>query len=598
MRRLVQRVGRSGHALGRVSKGVIIVGNSDDALESIVLVKLLEAEEVEAPEIPRKPLDVLAHELVGYALAERIRLDEAYNVFSKADPYRDLSFEEARRVVEFLETIGLLRLTADNRLVPASRRTFDYFFGVLSMIPEVKQYYVVEREGGDAIGVLDDYFVSEYCEVGARFIMGGRPWEVESLTEDTVYVRLVDDFGSAVPSWVGEEIPVPFKVAQEVGRIRRRAEEIFREGVKLAEAADIISKEYGVKAQLVEKALRSIYEGVKLGIPAPSDRRMVVEDAGDFIVVHAHFGNRVNRALGKYLAYRLTRLFGAPVYVSEKPYRIVIRAPSVTSEEVAELLLATSPEEFRAQVSLAVEQSRGFRWRLQQVARRMGVVEPNVRLRKGEVEILVSSLKDTPVYEEALNEALRRDLDVDKAAEIITRINKGEIEVVPARGPSPLTLEHIKVLREGLEPMSPEKRELLSLISFKSRLLQSFVSFCCLDCGAVFEHPVSEVNEDTGCPYCESFHLAFDMIPEEEMAKLARRCLKSRKGRGCRGFKLSAKLYSRYREYAVLARVAGLSFNEAAKFLKETDKLDRTAFFRQLWLKHREKIRRKASGTS
>ncbi|MEM4918682.1 MAG: DEAD/DEAH box helicase [Thermofilaceae archaeon] len=587
VRRLLQRVGRAGHSLDRVSEGVVVVGNSDDALESIVLKRRMEQGFIEPSEIPRKPYDVLAHELVGLAMSEPVTLEEAYQLVRGAEPYRDLEREELERVAEFLRSIGLIRVYGD-RLRPAGRRCYDYFYGALTTIPEVEQYVVVERPTGEPIGVLDDYFVAEYCEIGARFIMAGRPWEVVALTEEVVYVEPVEDFESAVPSWVGEEIPVPHEVALEVGRIRGLAAEEAERGVPLEVLAQKLAESYGVDRSLFERALAPVYEMVRLGLPVPSDRLIVVEEAGEGVmVVHAHYGNRVNRALGKYLAYRLARRLGLPAYSAEKPYRIVLRCENVTAEEVVEILRETDAETFLRYLRAAVEESRAFRWRLQQVARRMGVLAPGARLTRGDLERLVGALKGTPAYEEAMKEVLQRDMDVDRALAVVAAVRSGEIRVVAVRGPSPLTLEAERSLREGLEPAMPEKRELISYALFKVKVLQSFASFYCTECGSIFELPISELGEGVVCPNCGSGRLAFDAVPEEEMAARVERC--ARKG-GCRRLTLSASLFERYGAAAVLARAAGLSFREVKEVLAGFHG-GREQLLKLLWAKHREKVR-------
>ncbi len=596
-RRLIQRVGRSGHRLDRVSRGVVVVGSSDDALEALVLVRRLKDEVIEPSSPPRKPLDVLAHEVVGYALTGRYGLDEVYEAARSTVPYSDLTREEFERLVRFLEEIRLVRVVG-GAVRPAGRRTFDYFFGVLSMIPEVKQYYVVNVEEDAVVGILDDFFVSEYCEPGARFIMAGRPWEVVSVAGDEVRVKPVDDYASAVPSWVGEEIPVPFEVAQEVGRLRGLAEEAARRGEGLSELASRLAREYGADPRVIARALHSAYKAARRGLPVPSDRRIVVEEAKGLVVVHAHFGTRVNRALGKFLAYMVSRSYGVPAYTSEKPYRIVLRAEGVGAGEVAEILRESTPESFLASLRSAVEQSRALRWRLSQIARRMGVIHPSARLGAGDVEKLVIALKGSLPYEEAVREVLERDLDADRAAEVVGRIASGEIEVVTCRGPTPITEEHLRAVREYLEPMPPEKRDALAMMMFKVKLLSKFVALACAECGYVECVPVARLIEGYSCPYCGSTLLYFAEGGEEEAAKLARRCSGKYGDRECSEFWERAELYDRYGWRSVVAALAGLRGARLAKLLERSyDSID--SFFRALWVEYRSLIRertRKARG--
>lgn len=578
VRRLVQRVGRAGHALGKVSRGVVIVGDSDNALESIALVEKLRREEIEPSQIPKAPYDVLAHEILGLAMEGR-SVEEMRELITKAYPFRESS-EEIEELVDFMAEIGLVRRLRDKLVV--TRRGYRYYYDALSTIPESKQYSVVVRSSDEFIGLLDDRFVAEYCDVGTRFIVAGRPWEVISVTEDTVYVEPTQDYESAIPSWVGEEIPVPFDVARRVGEMRGEAAKLFEKGASLREVALRMASELKVDLRTMERSLRSIQEMVNSGMPVPTDRRIVVEEAGDKIVVHAHFGNRVNRALARFLGYRLSRLTGLPSYVSEKPYRIVLRTEA-RAREVVELFKADEEEFFR-DLKAAVEDSRMFRWRLEQVARKMGVVGKDVRLTKALVEKLVVGLKGTPPYREALREVMNYDLDVENALKVVRAIKRGEIEVVACEGPSPLTLEHLRSLRGFLEPMNPERRQLIAFLNFKMRLMNEFVTFGCLDCGHIFSLPVREL--ELRCPACGSSNLAFDMVDEEEMSSRLRRCLPSTSGRGkgCGNLRMSVTLLREHGLSAVVARASGLSFREVRRFLNQLKDKEINNVFRELFI--------------
>jgi ATP-dependent Lhr-like helicase len=88
------------------------------------------------------------------------------------------------------------------------------------MIPEEKQFLVVDESSDSAIGVLDEAFMAEYGKPGIKFIIRGSPWRIlPHVSEEKVYVKPVDDPTGAIPSWIGEEIPVPFEVAQEVAQL-------------------------------------------------------------------------------------------------------------------------------------------------------------------------------------------------------------------------------------------------------------------------------------------------------------------------------------------------------------------------------------------
>jgi ATP-dependent Lhr-like helicase len=89
---------------------------------------------------------------------------------------------------------------------------------------------VIDDQTESAVGVLDETFVAEYGKPSVKFIIQGRPWQIVSVSGDKIYAKQIDDPTGAIPSWVGEEIPVPYDVAQEVGQIRGFVEIQMQQG--------------------------------------------------------------------------------------------------------------------------------------------------------------------------------------------------------------------------------------------------------------------------------------------------------------------------------------------------------------------------------
>src|SRR2546421_7974947 len=83
--RLVQRVGRSGHTLGGTSRGGILTINTDDILESAVLIQRAREGRLERPIIHEKAYDVLAHQIIGLLLQKgRMTVEEIGDVVHRS----------------------------------------------------------------------------------------------------------------------------------------------------------------------------------------------------------------------------------------------------------------------------------------------------------------------------------------------------------------------------------------------------------------------------------------------------------------------------------------------------------------------------------
>ncbi len=259
--RLVQRVGRSGHRRGLVSRGVVLAQDADDAAEAAVLARRARAEEIEPVRMRRSPLGVLANQLVALAVESgAVDADEAFDTMRRAHPFRELDRDTFDRVLEQLVSLGVLwsdggdrpgssrarrvggggsglrdgglnrgggsdggsaleRKMGGPRRYGRRRGAIEFFYENLSMIPDEKSYRVIDITTRASIGTLDEFFVSTYGEVGARFVVRGASWRIVELRGDSILVEPSPELG-AVPGWIGEEIPVPLEAAQEVGRLR------------------------------------------------------------------------------------------------------------------------------------------------------------------------------------------------------------------------------------------------------------------------------------------------------------------------------------------------------------------------------------------
>src|SRR5256886_989604 len=188
------------------------------------------------------------------------------------------------------------------------------------MIPDVKPSRVIVLSSRRAIGTLDEWFVAENAKLGESFIMRGSAWRFVDFKEDHVLVEPVREIGD-VPSWVGEDIPVPFEVAQEVGRIRRERD-LSRYPVN----------EHGA-------ARFSAYLASVGDAPLATDGRITIEGARDVVIVNACFGAKVNETLAQLISSLVSARFGQSVGLQTDPYRIVLEVPrSGKARQIVDIL--------------------------------------------------------------------------------------------------------------------------------------------------------------------------------------------------------------------------------------------------------------------
>jgi ATP-dependent Lhr-like helicase len=517
--KLLQRVGRSGHSLTRVSKGVIIAQDGDDVLEAMVLAKRALQDEIEQVTIPHKPLDALAQQLAGLAIEEMVmKLDEALRLVRRSYNYRDLSRAEIEEVVNFLsdKRPPVLRYSEGAFFRPPKlERLYKYYFQSLSMIPEEKQYPVV-TEDGQPVGVLDEAFMAEYGEMGTKFVLAGNVWVITQVFKGFVYVRKAEDPLGAIPSWIGEEIPVSEEVALEVGRIRREVEEAAKEGRVEEELRSLLSR-YPVGEKDLREGLREVLEQVALGLPVPSDKLLTVEEVDTYVILHTHRGLKANRTLARLLAYDVGRVTGRPIAVKNDPYRIVIEAKGVGVDDVMRSLNSLPNADLYEMIRNACEDTGLFKRRLVQAARKMGVLEKEADITGQEVKLLISTLKGTVVYKEAFRTLLEEDMDVKGVARLLREMAEGRVKVVSLgklNAPSPLSKIGLEEMARQGELIDPGRMRRLLVESARARIDGCRKTLACLECWTASEVVVGELGDPPTCPNCRSTKVG---LVEEEV---------------------------------------------------------------------------------
>lgn len=564
--RLVQRVGRSGHRVGLVAEGVVITADPDDTLEAMVICKKALSEELEPVRIPPKPLDVLNHQIAACLINKRKwRFEELLELFSRAYPYRDLSIEDLSKVLSYMHNRypRLAWVDEADRVVLAPRNhrpLYEYFFSELSMIPDEKSYLVIDTSTDSPVGTLDESFVAEYGEPGVKFVFRGSLWRLRSIASDCIYVEPASDPTGAIPSWVGEEIPVPLSVAQEVGRIRRYVEEGLRGGCGLRELAEELSRQYCSDPDSVMRAIAEVEEQVRAEAPVPSDVLVLVEDWGEgIVVVHAHLGTLANRALGRLLGDALAERLLLPVAVQQDPYRVILYAHrgGLRSKDVVEELERLKGLDLEAALRASAWRLGLFKRRLIHVARRFGAISKSRDAASVSIRRLMEAFRDTPIEEEALKEFMSNDVDLEGVKCLLKWLEEGSVKLVQVCGssPTPMTRKALERASRRTELIPPERMHRIIVESAKARLLNEVRYLVCTGCWGWFEAlRVMDLPDRPSCPKCGSRALAPLDLDERQVRRLLEKASGAKgraDGRALKRVLRMADLVQRYGKPAV-----------------------------------------------
>jgi len=516
--RMIQRVGRAGHRIGRVAKGVIIGMDSDDTLEALAIARRALKEDLEPVEIPPKPYDALTHQIAGLLLKNRrLEFNDILEMTRNAYPYQSITMEDVEKALKYMHQRfpRLAWVSFEDQVVLKPQRTkalFEYYFDNLSMIPVEKQFLVIDDSSDSSIGVLDEAFMAEYGKAGTKFIIRGSPWQIIHTTEDKVYVKPVDDPTGAIPSWIGEEIPVPFQIAQEVASIRGLVEEKMRSGLSPEETSVLLSQQYPADNDTIMRVLAETIEQVNAGLAVPTEKRIVIEDWEDFVIIHANFGSLTNRALAQLLGQILSEKLGHGIVVQHDPYRIFVQTMGATNAaRVLEVFdeLRTMPEQsVKDTLTRSTVKTGLFKRRIIHVARRFGALKKWADFSSVSLKQLLKSFEGTAIYDEALKETFTKDLDLEQLLRVVNELRRNELAIVKIEThgvATPLAKVGIERASMKTDLIPSERMRHILIESAKVRLLNEVRSFVCTNCWDYLEMiRIKDLPNNPTCPHCGS----------------------------------------------------------------------------------------------
>lgn len=508
--RLLQRVGRAGHRAETTSRGTIISRNPDDTLEALAIARRALDGLVEPAHLHHGSLDVVANQVAGLVMDYgELSARRAYEVVTRAYPFREVTEDTFKEVVREVAANRIVWLDEDDDRISKRNGTWQYFYANLSMIPDEETYTVNDLATSRQVGTLDERFVVNFAEPGASFIQQGEMWRIVHIDEDdgTIDVSPVEDPAGEIPSWIGEEIPVPYGVAQEVGDIRRTVAEAVESGRATDELAEELADRYPGDEATIAKALVPIADHVEAGFTVPTDRRIVIEKAASTVVVNACFGHRVNDTLGRLASALIGQATGSSVGMDVDPYRIELEvSPRATSQDVAGVFTDTDPDHVAPLIELSLKRSDALGFRLAQVAEVFGRLRPW----QGDSGLtghrLRAALEGTPVYDEAVRAVFHDELDVDQTRDVLSAVQGGEIPVVEIADRTPIGMAGEST---GRELLTPENADASVIESVRNRIMDDRVRLVCLHCKEwVHETRVKRAPDKPECLLCGSTRVA------------------------------------------------------------------------------------------
>ncbi|MEB3852019.1 MAG: DEAD/DEAH box helicase [Desulfurococcales archaeon] len=508
---MTQRAGRAGHRLGETSRAVIVAPqNLFEAVESAVIAFRTARGHLEDLRAPRGLLCPVAHQAAALAVERgSFTRDDLLELLSSTMQYDGVSPEEVDELLEHLDSVKVLRYDPLEGTARQGRRTRSYLYRV-SMIPDEVTYTVIDMVEDRKVGEVSERFVEASLlnlreGERLRFVLAGRLWEAVEIDDEEakMVVKPIAEAEGFVPVWHGELIPVSYKVAREVCSLISLAMDNPSMALGLLESRGL----RGRWAEWAVEVARST--AAAWGGPLLEPSRPVVEVYPSLTLVYACLGSRGNQALALLLSELLSAR-DVKVSFNQIPYAIVLMRPDggpVPGDLVASALREAASMDPVSRAGLiyeALRRSQAFTYRFLHVARRLGVLDPGVRVPASLLRRVLEAYRDSVVEREVLRELAHDMLDLRALEDFLSSMKEPAV-VSPGDEATPLAEEVLgnPYLRQDIAVNIKEIALGKLIDSLRRRLSKRRVRLLCIRCGHSWEVDVSRVpSGPLRCPRC------------------------------------------------------------------------------------------------
>jgi len=481
----LQRVGRSGHAVGATPKGRLFPQSRDDLIECTALLDSVRRGELDRLRIPVAPMDVLCQQIVAEAAARDCTEQELFDLVRCAYPYQSVTRESFDEIVQMLAEGfttrrgrhgALLYHDAVNHVIKGRKGARLTAITSGGAIPDTADYQVMLEPEGHLIGTLNEDFAVESL-AGDIFQLGNASYRI--LRVERSVVRVEDARGEAptIPFWLGEAPGRTDELSASVSRLREEIETRFDEhshgGEIIASSAfKWLTEEVGINGAAAAQIVAYLAAAQAALGSLPTQKKIIFErffdeSGGMQLVIHSPFGSRINRAWGLALRKRFCRTFNFELQAAATEDTIILSLTAAHSFELLDVAKYLHPNTARdiliqamlaapmfntrwrwdASIALALPRFRGGKKVPPQIARMnaedlLASVFPD-QVACGENIVGDIVVPDHPLVQQTVRDCLEDAMDFAGFERLLRALTGGEIEV-EARDltePSPLALE-------------------------------------------------------------------------------------------------------------------------------------------------------------
>ncbi|MGC8573259.1 MAG: DEAD/DEAH box helicase [Caldisphaera sp.] len=507
---MLQRTGRSGHRIGDISKGIIItMDNLFEIFESGVIALRSEKGELEDLIPPKNSIDALAHQLVAMAVeGTSDNINTSLEIAKRAYPFSKITYEDVQRVLNHLNNVRIIKFDEETGTIYQSKRTRKYLYSV-SMIPDEVSFKVYDISSNSRVGEISERFIEtavlEEGKENFRFTLAGKVWEVVTIDyeEEKVEAKPVAINEGAIPVWEGELIPVSYSVSREVCSL-------ISLGMIDGKELEYLLKKRKVPEDAIFRLIDVLNNTRNVWNAELTPQNLVVEEVNGSSILYTCLGSKGNFLLALILSKIIEKYI--KVQIDYIPYAIIFTSPTGVSgnlvkEALYELKKMDAPEIMILSQD-AVKSSIVYISRFLQVAKRLGVVDADIKIPLELGKKMIEAYRNTVVDEETIREIIYDKFDIDSLMKF--KDDYKDVNVVKLKEPSPLAKEVLSnpYLRKDLATNLKSLAIDYIIQGLRKNALNREAAFVCITCSETWESKVKDLGDVIRCPKCKSMMVA------------------------------------------------------------------------------------------
>jgi ATP-dependent Lhr-like helicase len=454
--RMLQRAGRSGHAPGRPSRITLVPTHSLEIIEAAAVREAIQTGQIEDRHSPHQPLDVLVQHLVTVALGGGFQSEALYAEVRRTSAYAWLQPDSWQWALDFVRQGGpsLVAYPDFQRAAPDAdgiwrvgdmRLARRHRSNIGTIVSDAVM--VVQFMSGGRLGTVEESFGAR-LRPGDVFMFAGRLLQLVRIYQMIAYVRLAKAGSAALPRWNGGRMPLSSTLADAMLRELSAAERDRYEGPEM---------------RCVQPLLALQKKWSRLPTPQLLLAETLKSREGWHLFLYPFAGRQVHLGLAGLMAWRAAQAQANTFSIALNDYgfELLSTKPMDWAGLLPRMLVLPDENVYAAQdqsrhrpqllaeVLASLNATELARRRFREIARIAGLIfqsHPGEKRSNRQLQASASLYYDVfqnydpgnRLLQQAKLELLQQELDIDRLAKSLERMQGQALHIVAVRKPTPL----------------------------------------------------------------------------------------------------------------------------------------------------------------